>query len=410
MKKKRVYKILYGVLTAMLSLRPNGEEPSGEQEEERLQPVGTSDGSIAAPAISDVVAPEVVEESTGIEPVAEEPEVTEEPIAEVEDEEPAEIVEEQEPAEIEEVVEEQELAEEPDVIEEQPTEEVVEEEQPQDEQEVQEEPAEEIQEEAEAELEEEAQEEEPAEGIDTRFPTVDGLCFEWQEQTQTYTVTGVDETQQRITRVVIPQELFGYPVTEIGDSAFRGCRFLTEVVVPEGVTRIGHRAFYGCYALERVELPDSLTSVGDEMFYLCMAITSQTEFDNAYYLGNKRNPYVLLSIHKSRDVDSCVIHQRTKFIDRGAFAECRSLAKIEIPSGVLGIGCKAFYRCVSLESVTLGSGLVHIGDSAFYGCSHLSSVEYTGTREAWGRITIDANNEPLTKPVMRFRPTFSRPQ
>ncbi|MDE5548460.1 MAG: leucine-rich repeat domain-containing protein, partial [Clostridia bacterium] len=157
-------------------------------------------------------------------------------------------------------------------------------------------------------------------------------------------------------------------------------------------------------------LPDSLTSVGDEMFYLCMAITSQTEFDNAYYLGNKRNPYVLLSIHKSRDVDSCVIHQRTKFIDRGAFAECRSLTKIEIPGSVLGIGCKAFYRCVSLESVTLGSGLAHIGDSAFYGCAFLRSVEYTSTREAWGRIAIGGNNEPLTKLVVRFRPTFSRPQ
>jgi len=159
------------------------------------------------------------------------------------------------------------------------------------------------------------------------------LRFEWREGTRGYNGTGLAEENKEADKIMLPQELFGFPVTEVGEGAFRGCRFLVEAVIPEGVTKIGDRAFYGCYALERIELPNSLQSVGDEVFYLCMAITSQTEFDNAYYLGNKNNPYVLLSVHKSREVDSCVIHRSTKFIDRGAFAECRTLERIEIPNG-----------------------------------------------------------------------------
>ena len=248
----------------------------------------------------------------------------------------------------------------------------------------------------------EAIEEEPEEEeIDLRAPTVDGLRFEWREGTKSYTVTGLAEDNKEAAQAVIPRELFGYPVTEIGENAFRGCRLLTEVVIPEGVTKIGDRAFYGCYALERIELPDSLTSVGDEVFYLCMAITSQTEFDNAYYIGNRKNPYVLLSVHKAGDISSCVVHKSTKFIDRGAFAECRTLTKIEIPFGVLGIGCKAFYNCSALESVSLGGGLVHIGESAFYGCLSLRGAHFSGTREAWERIEIEENNEPLFPPVIR---------
>jgi len=36
-------------------------------------------------------------------------------------------------------------------------------------------------------------------------------------------------------------------VIRIGDSAFRGCTSLTDIVIPDSVTLIGDSAFKGCY-------------------------------------------------------------------------------------------------------------------------------------------------------------------
>lgn len=38
--------------------------------------------------------------------------------------------------------------------------------------------------------------------------------------------------------LIIPSTLGGYPVTELGSSAFYGCRSLTSVTIPKGVKRL----------------------------------------------------------------------------------------------------------------------------------------------------------------------------
>ena len=43
--------------------------------------------------------------------------------------------------------------------------------------------------------------------------------------------------------VVIPSEIDGYPVTEIGPDAFRWCVHITAVTIPDSVKRIGGGAF-----------------------------------------------------------------------------------------------------------------------------------------------------------------------
>lgn len=67
--------------------------------------------------------------------------------------------------------------------------------------------------------------------------------------------------------IEIPSEIDGYPVTEIGWSAFSGCTSLTSVTIPEGVTSINHEAFRNCTNLETISFPSTLTSIGDEAFW-----------------------------------------------------------------------------------------------------------------------------------------------
>ena len=60
-----------------------------------------------------------------------------------------------------------------------------------------------------------------------------------------------------------------YTVTSIGYSAFRECRSLTSIDIPEGVTSIGASAFSGCEKLTNINIPEGVTSIGEWAFYGC---------------------------------------------------------------------------------------------------------------------------------------------
>ena len=76
--------------------------------------------------------------------------------------------------------------------------------------------------------------------------------------------------------LVIPEQIQGLPVTSIGYGAFRDCRNLTSITIPNGVTSIDHRAFDGCRSLTSITIPDSVTSIGINAFDSCSSLTSIT--------------------------------------------------------------------------------------------------------------------------------------
>ena len=53
-----------------------------------------------------------------------------------------------------------------------------------------------------------------------------------------------------------------YTVTSIGKYAFRCCRSLTSVTIPNSATSIGLEAFFNCSGLTSVTIPNSVTSIG----------------------------------------------------------------------------------------------------------------------------------------------------
>jgi hypothetical protein len=131
--------------------------------------------------------------------------------------------------------------------------------------------------------------------------------------------------------------------------AFYDCNNLAEVTIPYGVTSVGYAAFSGCSNLQ------------------------YNEYNNAYYLGNTKNPYYALIKVKS-EVSSCEINENTKIIASGAFERLYFLKRITIPDSVTTIGNSAFYSCWNLTCVTIENGVKSIGDYAFGRCSELTSI------------------------------------
>lgn len=200
--------------------------------------------------------------------------------------------------------------------------------------------------------------------------------------------------------ITIPSVLGGYPVTSIGESAFEGCDALTSVTLCDGVTNVGALAFSGCCSLTvvtfgensqltriddlafawcdnltEVTLPDSVINFGSRPFAECDSINFNV-YDNGKYLGNAKNPYLVLIQARSDDITSCAIHPDTKVIGSHAFYDCTNLSDIEIPTSVVNIALYAFSGCNVLTDITIPASVTELGMYAFSYCDNLSEITF----------------------------------
>ena len=79
----------------------------------------------------------------------------------------------------------------------------------------------------------------------------------------------VENVEQAIGDVTIPDTLDGVPVTGIGNTAFDGASYLISLIIPSSVTSIGDSAFRGCSSLTTLTIPGDVTSIGKGVFSGC---------------------------------------------------------------------------------------------------------------------------------------------
>ncbi len=76
--------------------------------------------------------------------------------------------------------------------------------------------------------------------------------------------------------VVIPSEIEGYPVNEIGFYCFEANYNLESVILPESVTIIGEGAFMDCASLSQINIPAGLQEIQRGAFVGCAGLTEMT--------------------------------------------------------------------------------------------------------------------------------------
>ena len=134
---------------------------------------------------------------------------------------------------------------------------------------------------------EEGEEIEYADGSMFRAMTEEGINVTYKVLSNTEKTCEVVQgsNQSLIGDLIIPNNVNGFRVTSIGNSAFSGCSGLTSVIIPAGVTSIGNSAFYGCSRLMSVTIPASVTSIGNSAFSQCSELTSITIPANVTSIG-----------------------------------------------------------------------------------------------------------------------------
>ena len=170
--------------------------------------------------------------------------------------------------------------------------------------------------------------------------------------------------------ITIPTDFGRFPVTAIGDDAFRGCSALKKVTIPQSVTSIGDSAFAGCHNLDSVTINDAATSIGNRAFTECPLTTTLSLGKKITTIGDDAFYYCI-------ELESVTIPQSVTSIGNDAFGQCHDLQSLTIKDAATSIGHRAFLGCTSLETISLGENIKTIGYHAFNSCTSINLTNVT---------------------------------
>ncbi len=145
-------------------------------------------------------------------------------------------------------------------------------------------------------------------------PDSDGICMYCNHETElfvffelsdgTYQITGFNRPFSE-TKLVIPSEYNGKPVTSLAVELGMMCYNLESIVIPEGITRLEYGTFRDC-TLTSIVLPESIEYIGDYVFAYCYNLSELTIGANVKEISsmNFYSCYNLTTINYAGDMAS----------------------------------------------------------------------------------------------------------
>ena len=178
-------------------------------------------------------------------------------------------------------------------------------------------------------------------------------------------------TSKLAEELVIPSEIKNAKVVWIDNAAFKDCKTLKSVTIPETVTLLNASCFYNCSALETVSIPKA----NDELRI------HGNPFRGTAWLKNKQatDPLVTLGqfvIDGSACTGSVTIPEGIERISPDAFSDNDNITDVSFPNTLVYMGDGAFMDCDGLKSLTIPGSLTEIPSHAFQNSDKLESVTF----------------------------------
>ena len=181
---------------------------------------------------------------------------------------------------------------------------------------------------------------------------------------------------------IIPTEIRGKKVVGIGVDAFKQCKGIKRLIIPEGIEYISEGAFAECENLFQVTFPTSLKQLGKkDATNRFKGVDSATGSFQGTGLKEIDLPNGITEIgeHTFSGCDNLtriLFPDNLRVIKCFAFSWCNSLVEIVFPHKVQQLEFGAFSFCKNLSKVTLNEGLKKIDGGVFdYDHWMLSGIE-----------------------------------
>lgn len=255
-------------------------------------------------------------------------------------------------------------------------------------------------------------------------------------------ITGLTPYGKTLTEILIPEQIDGVTITEIGYMSFFDCDTVRTIEIPDSVITIADHSFYYSDMLSKIVIGKNVESIGENAFQYCYKIVEIINKSNliiekgsenhgeiglyALSVTNKNDVYVnkfitdqngfVVFVDGEKKIlvgyvgseNNLVLPNDITEIYQGAFTNQYNLKTVVLPNSLTKIGDRPFYNCSAIEysvignakylgneqnpylylakvtddkieSFTVPNGCRFIAHSAFYDCSALTSVEISSS-------------------------------
>ena len=169
-------------------------------------------------------------------------------------------------------------------------------------------------------------------------------------------------------------------VKVIGEEAFAGNEFVTEIKLPSTIEEISYRAFADCTSLEKITISDNVYKIASGAFSNCKALES-------FYLGKELTDLgygvfagcdSLSKLTLSEENNHFMYKDGMLFDDEGKtlylVLKGAGLKKVSLPRSVVEIMPYAFWGCDTITEVGLSEYIDGLGDYALSNLKNLKSI------------------------------------
>lgn len=151
--------------------------------------------------------------------------------------------------------------------------------------------------------------------------------------------------------------LFSKSISSIAYGAFKFCKSLSSLDIPNNIVKVDAEAFYGCKSLKTISIGEGVKYIGSDVFF------GGTSISKVDYLGTL-DQWIKINFEKNTS--------NPTYYSKDIYIKGELLTKVEKIS-TDSIKKFAFYNCKSIKNIEVGENVIYI-DDAFEGCTGVDTI------------------------------------